>query len=1299
LYLFPPLGNNHPICVGAHQINEFAGSALMKNNLYLALLVVFCFPFLSVAKYTNAGTATNAYHRLPDCSNKNSLGRDAESLLKERAVDVTQPLYFIENKGQVTDQHRKVRSDIQYRLAVAGGLNIFIGNGAIHYQFAREASSRSLSKDRKAGLSAGIDAEVPKDASYIMYRMDVSLMGADKRAAVVAEQQQGYYENYFTAGTSEGGITAHAYSKITYKDIFPHIDWVLYTSGGQLKHEFVIRKGGKISDIKIRYRGATRLQLDAGGNLIATTPQGTITEQAPYTYQADGKCIASGFTLSGNVLTYTTGNYEGDLVIDPGIGWATYYGGAGSEMGLHVAAGDSGNMYMTGYTVSTAGIATTGAYQTSWSGSNDGFLAKINSAGARQWATYYGGTKIDYVFSVAAGSGNVYIAGGTASTSGIATSGAYQTTYGGGSLDAYLVKFSSGGALIWATYYGGNTKDYANSIATDAWGNVYMAGYTEDTSHLATSGAYQTTSGGGTDAFLVKFNSAGVRKWATYFGGSAGEFAQSAVTDSMGNVYMTGITLSASGIASAGAYQTTNGGGIDAFLAKFDSTGVRKWATYFGGSSDDKGWSLATSGIAGVYLAGRTISSSGVASAGAFDVTYNGGTDAFLALFDSSGSRAWSTYYGGSGTDYGYAVSSDRWGNAYLGGSTRSSSGIATADGYKASFGGAIDAFCVKFNNAGQRKWATYYGGSLDDDAESAAIDALGNVYFCGGTSSTSGIATAGGYQTAFGGGGDGYLAKLNNNINDNSLVCIGSTINLDDSTAGGVWSSSNSSVATVGSVNGIVTAVAVGTASMTYALASGCMSTVKITVVGWPSAISGTTSVCPGTATSLSDAGGGTWCSGNTTIAVINSITGVLTGIAAGTATVTYSLGAGCIATTTATVNALPAPIAGVVSVCKGSTTTLSDAASGGYWSSTNTSVASIGSTSGIVNGLAVGSSTITYTLATGCSTSKKVTVNALPSAISGYDSVCKGATITLSDLTAGGTWSSSNTTVATIGAGTAKVTGVTAGSVTITYKSSAGCLASRTLTVDPLPSAITGNSGICNGSTVTLSDASGGGYWSSANTAVAVIGSGTGTVTAASAGTASVSYTLGTGCKVTKTVTVYALPAAIAGKDSVCTGFTRILSDATGGGKWSSSNTTLATVGSASGIVTAKMTAGSLTITYTLSTGCMATKALTVNSCNHAEPEFNDSLLAANILPNTTAILQVYPNPNDGSFCLLLSSATDEQAIMVITNIIGQKILEFPVNANKAIPVMMNAAPGLYVISVATATGRYVEKVAIRK
>ena len=292
------------------------------------------------------------------------------------------------------------------------------------------------------------------------------------------------------------------------------------------------------------------------------------------------------------------------------------------------------------------------------------------------------------------------------------------------------------------------------------------------------------------------------------------------------------------------------------------------------------------------------------------------------------------------------------------------------------------------------------------------------------------------------------------NAISGGGVACVGNTISLSDATTGGIWQSSATGVATIGT-NGTVAGVAGGTANISYTL-SGCSSSITVTINALPS-ISGSGTACmSGSTSSTTLAGsptGGTWLSSTTSIATIGSSSGLINGLANGTAIITYTLATtGCINTTTETV-AGGSAILGNINVCNGGgTTSLSDAVSGGAWSSSATGVATINGTTGIVTGVSVGTTTISYALG-GCYQKTTIVSGAAPTAIGGTPlTLCSASsTGTLTETTAGGTWSSSNTAIATVSSsGTSvTVTGVNGGTTTISYTTGCGTGPSTVVTV----------------------------------------------------------------------------------------------------------------------------------------------------------------------------------------------------------------------------------------------------------
>lgn len=675
---------------------------------------------------------------------------------------------FMENGGQITDQFHTRRNDIQFRLGAANGLNIFVGNGALHYQFSSAACAPGVTDHAQA------PDRQPTAVSFTMYRMDVDLVGADRNARVTTELPRADYERYYTAGTGPEGAVSRAYGKIIYHDVYPSIDWVLYTVGGALKHEFIVRPGGKVSDIKLAYSGASELRLTANGGITATTPQGSISENAPYAYDANGREVKSAFRLNGNTVSYDIDNYTGTLVIDPQILWSTYYGGISNDNNCSISPDINGNVYSCGNTASVASIATTGAFLTTYLGFGDAFLVKLRANGTRVWATYFGGAGGESGDGLATDlGGNVYVSGLTSSTAGMATVGAYQVVLGGGT-DAYLVKFDSVGARMWSTYYGGDSVDQANTgcVAVDGVGNVFLGGQTKSIDSIGSTGAWQPTNGGGYDAFVAKFNTFGTFKWGSYYGGSFAEYGWGVTADLSGKVYISGSTGSSTGIASTGAYQATPGGGMaDGFLAKLDSNGGRDWGTYFGNTGYDLGEAVRTDLAGNVYMTGRTNSSTGIATSSAWQLAKSTGLDCYLAKFTSAGSLSWATYYGSTGDDIPYSISADVGNNIYIAGFTGSPSGMATAGAYHVTNSGGTDGFVAQFTSAGARLWGTYIGDTAFDQCFAVGSGATNVVYTAGLTESPTNIATAGAHQTVYNGSYEGFMSKFD--LTPTSLATI----------------------------------------------------------------------------------------------------------------------------------------------------------------------------------------------------------------------------------------------------------------------------------------------------------------------------------------------------------------------------------------------------------------------------------------------------------------------------------------------------------------------------------------------
>ena len=473
--------------------------------------------------------------------------------------------------------------------------------------------------------------------------------------------------------------------------------------------------------------------------------------------------------------------------------------------------------------------------------------------------------------------------------------------------------------------------------------------------------------------------------------------------------------------------------------------------------------------------------------------------------------------------------------------------------------------------------------------------------------------------------------------ISGGTSVCNGSSLNLvSDGSTGGIWTSSNTAVATVDAATGVVSSVSPGNTIITYTVSNVCGSfaaTRLITVNAMASvgSISGASTVCVGSSTTLSVAGtpGGTWSSSNTAAATVNAATGVVSGVSAGTTTITYSVTTSCGNATVSqdiTVNALAnaGTISGPVAVCESASIFLSSNITGGIWASNTPGVATVNS-SGKVTGVAAGNVTITYTVTTTCGVNKatyNITVNPIPNAgtLDGQPTVCVGASIFLVNTggSLGGTWRSSNPARASVDAVTGQITGISAGSTIVTYSVTNSCgssTAGMLIVVNSLPDAgtVSGLSSVCVGSNINLS-ASGnsGGTWTSTATNVATVDPTTGVVTGVAQGAATIVYTVGSEevCGLSSathlvTVNPLAISGTITGASSVCTGLSaNFTTSGSAGGTWTSSNPAVASVNATTGLVIG-VTAGSATISYSVTTVCgtsTASSPLTVNPVANA-------------------------------------------------------------------------------------------------
>jgi hypothetical protein len=505
--------------------------------------------------------------------------------------------------------------------------------------------------------------------------------------------------------------------------------------------------------------------------------------------------IAGGYIRKGaNRVGFQVAAYDASrpLIIDPTLSYSTFLGGGGSDMAWRVAADSDGNAYVTGQTTSFDFPTTSGAFQTVHGFGNDVFVTKLNPSGsALAYSTYLGGNNFDAGNGIAVdANGNAYVTGFTTSTdfpttpgafravsgggfvtkldpagsslvystylggaqgAGIAvdaqgtayvtgtagtdfqtTPGAFQSVFGGGPVDAFVMKLNAdGSALVYSTYLGGSKVDMASGIAVDTGGNAYVAGSTDSTDFPTTPGAFRAVPGGG---FITKLDPAGSSLvYSTYLNAPIGAIA----VDAQGNAYVTG-TAGTDFQTTPGAFQPALAGSFDAFVAKLNPPGSGLvYSTYLGGTNEDHGNGIAVNAAGNAYVTGYTSSSNFPTTPDAFQPALADQPglvdveDVFVTILNTAGSApVYSTYLGGAVGDTGQGIAVDAASNAYVTGGTASSNFPTTPGVFQPVFRGGAhrgtsdgDAFVAKFVDIVFPPAPTPTGSGTTRSEESAATE------------------------------------------------------------------------------------------------------------------------------------------------------------------------------------------------------------------------------------------------------------------------------------------------------------------------------------------------------------------------------------------------------------------------------------------------------------------------------------------------------------------------------------------------------------------------------------------------
>ncbi|MBP6822718.1 MAG: SBBP repeat-containing protein, partial [Acidobacteria bacterium] len=511
-----------------------------------------------------------------------------------------------------------------------------------------------------------------------------------------------------------------------------------------------------------------------GTSLIYSTYLGGTGVDVAYGVAVDANLNAyvTGHTFSTNFPTQSpmqaTNHGEADAFVTrfnlngSALIYSTYLGGALGDFGRGIVVDAGSQPIITGRTASTD-FNVSNPLQATNLGNVDAFVSKLSINGsALIYSTYLGGALEDLAYGIAIDStGAVYVTGDTRSTD-FNTQAPLQSASRGG-LDAFVTKINpAGSTMTYSTYLGGSGEDLASAIALDTAGNAYITGYTSSNDY-ATISPIQTTSRGGLEVFVTKiFADASSIAFNTYFGGNGSDTGNAIAVDTGGNCYVTGATTSTD-FPTRNPIQANNRGGLDAFVAKFNSTGTNViYSTYLGGQFGDAGKGIAVDLAGNVWIAGGTFSDN-FPVASAFQPTNRGLGDAFVTRINSAGTAlTYSSFLGGGNTDEAAGIAIDTAGNAYVVGNT-SSPDFNTKNPLQANNRGQQDAFVSKVTPEGTALvFSTYLGGQRGDLGNGIALDQSNNVYITGSTASTN-FPLQSPLQATYGGADiDSFVTKIN---------------------------------------------------------------------------------------------------------------------------------------------------------------------------------------------------------------------------------------------------------------------------------------------------------------------------------------------------------------------------------------------------------------------------------------------------------------------------------------------------------------------------------------------------------
>jgi hypothetical protein len=586
------------------------------------------------------------------------------------------------------------------------------------------------------------------------------------------------------------------FSRVRFPSVYKDVDLLYYGSQQHLEYDFVIRPGGEPQSISFAVDGASSATVVQSGDLVLQTGSARAVLHRPIAYQIVNAqrhdVTASFLPLGGSSFGIRVARYDhkAPMIIDPVLAYSTYLGGSDDEGIFGIGFDDDGNIYVAGET-SSLDFPQKGGIQNRLGGNYDAFVSKFDPQGANLiYSTYLGGANYDHAIGIQVDEyGSVYLAGVTQSPD-FPVEHARQPALAGAA-NGFVAKLSpSGSELVFSTYLGGQGFDQISALAIDHDNAIYVAGSTNSLDFPITSNAFQKQCDGGShqgfcigDAFAAKFDPSGQKLiYSTYLGGAGYDLAAGISVNEHGEAYIAGQTGS-SDFPTKNPYQRSLLGPNNAFISKLNVAGSGlMFSTFLGGTGFDRATDIALGHRGNIYVTG-TATSLDFPLARAFQTTNKSGFTGFVTKFNPQASQlVYSTYYGGSGSDYPFRIAVNRHGEAALIGIT-SSTDFPTYRALNPSYsGGATDAFVVLLDRSGQQPlFSTYLGGTGNDYGYAVSVGCRDSVWIGGSTSSRDFPLTQA-FQPVYAGGPfDAFLSRILNHDDQEEAEEVARSLHSND--------------------------------------------------------------------------------------------------------------------------------------------------------------------------------------------------------------------------------------------------------------------------------------------------------------------------------------------------------------------------------------------------------------------------------------------------------------------------------------------------------------------------------------